>query len=129
MPPERKFIAVVDDDAAIRKSLERVLRSAGYRCETFANAEELLLVVAVCRAACIVSDINLEGMSGLELALHPKITALLLPVVLVTGSSDPMLEVPAREIGAAFLRKPFSAEQLLEVIIDTAGPPITDGES
>jgi len=128
MPPERRLIVVVDDDASVRKCLERLLRVSGYRCETFASAEELLLVIAVCRASCVICDIDLEGMTGLELALHPKITNLQLPVVLITGSPDPMLEVPAREIGAAFLRKPFTSEQLLEAIVDTAGPPIADGE-
>src|SRR6185295_15538482 len=127
MPPERKLIAVIDDDATIRKSLERLLRASGYRCESFASAEEFLLVASVCRAACVVADIGLDGMSGLELALHPKVVDLGLPVILMTGSPDPMFEIPAREIGAAFLFKPFTSEQLLEAIVDTAGAPIADG--
>jgi FixJ family two-component response regulator len=128
MPPERKLIVAIDDDASMRKCVERLLRTAGYRCESFASAEEFLLVSSLCGAACVISDINLDGMSGLELALHPKVAGLRLPIVLITGSPDPMYEIPAREIAAAFLRKPFTSEQLLEVIVDTAGPPISDGD-
>ena len=127
MPPERKLIAVIDDDATICTSLERLLRASGYRCESFASAEEFLLVASVCRAACVIADIGLDGMSGLELALHSKIVELRLPVVLMTGSPDPMFEIPAREIAAAFLSKPFTSEKLLEAIVDTAGAPIADG--
>jgi FixJ family two-component response regulator len=128
MPPERRLIAVIDDDASFRKCLERLLRATGYRCESFASAEEFLLVASLSRATCVISDIGLDGISGLELALHPKIIDLRLPVILITGSSDPMYEIPAREIGAAFLRKPFTSDQLLEALVDTVGPPIADGE-
>jgi len=124
MPPERKFIAVIDDDDSLRRALERHIRHAGYRCETFAAAEEFLLVATVCRPACIVCDVNLDGISGLELAVHPKIAALEVPIVLITGSSDPAIEIPARALGAAFLRKPFLSAELLDAIVGTVGPPI-----
>jgi len=128
MPPERKLIAVIDDDPSMRKCIERLLRASGYRCESFASAEEFLLVASVCRAACVIADIGLDGMSGLELALHPTVTSMNVPVVLITGGGDPMLEEPARVIAAAFLHKPIPPGMLLEAIVDTVGPPITDGE-
>jgi FixJ family two-component response regulator len=67
-------------------------------------------------------------MTGLELALHPTITSMNLPVVLITGSDDPLVEEPARVIAAAFLRKPIPPGKLLEAIVDTVGPPIAEGE-
>jgi len=128
MPPYRRFIAIVEDDTSVRKALERQIRAAGYRCEGFASAEDFLAVVATCKADSVISDINLPGMSGLELALHPQLTRLDLPVVFVTGSADPVVEVAAREIGAAFLRKPIVGGELLDAVVDTAGPPIADGD-
>jgi FixJ family two-component response regulator len=129
MPPERQFIAIVDDDESLRRALEFHVRAAGYRCESFGGAEEFLLVAAICRAACVVCDIQMDGMSGLDLAVHPKITSLGLPVVLMTGSIDPAIEIPARALGAAFLRKPFLSAELLDAIVGTIGPPIVDGIS
>jgi FixJ family two-component response regulator len=126
MPPYKKLIAVVEDNECVRKGLERLVRTAGYRCEGFANAEDLVAIARTCKADCVISDINLRGMSGLQLAVHPVITELKIPVVLITGSIDPKIEDSAREVGAAFLFKPILGQELLEAIIDTAGPPITD---
>ena len=128
MPPKRKLVAVIDDDPSVRKALDRQINAAGYRSHAFSCAEEFLSVAALCGAACIVCDINLGGMTGLQLALHPTITALNVPVVLITGSDDPMVEEPARTIAAAFLRKPIPPGKLLEAIVDTAGPPISEEE-
>jgi FixJ family two-component response regulator len=128
MPPSRRIIAVIDDDESVRDSLSRLLRIAGYRCEVFANAETFLSVAAITGAAAVLCDIHLGGMTGLELVLHPAITQLDLPVVLMTGSTDPLIELPARELGAAFLLKPIANDKLLETIVATAGSPIADGE-
>ena len=76
MPPKRKLVAVIDDDHSVRTALDRQISAAGYRSHAFACAEDFLKVAALCGAACIVCDIHLEGMSGLELALHPAITSL-----------------------------------------------------
>ena len=126
MPPKRKLVAVIDDDAAVRKALDRQIHAAGYRSHAFACTEEFLKVAALCGAACVICDIHLGGMTGLELALHPTITELNLPVVLISGSCDPTVEEPARLIAAAFLRKPIPPGKLLEAIVDTVGPPIAD---
>ena len=128
MSPPRKTIALVDDDASVRKALERQLHAAGYRCVSFASGEEFLTIAATLGAACLLADIHLGGMSGLELALHPKVTNLELPVVLISGCNDPKIEIAASEIGAAFLRKPITSQALLEAIVDTVGPPIADGD-
>jgi FixJ family two-component response regulator len=126
MPPERRIIAVVDDDESIRNGLCRQLRAAGYRCELFASAECFLPVAAMSRAACVLSDVHLGGMTGLELALHPVLAELKLPVLLMSGTSDPLIEIPAREIAAGFLRKPILTESLVAAIVEAIGPPIVD---
>ena len=126
MPPKRKLVAVIDDDHSVRTALDRQICAAGYRSHAFACAEDFLKVAALCGAVCVVCDIHLEGMSGLELALHPAITSLDLPVVLISGCDDPTIEEPARVIAAAFLRKPIPPGKLLEAIIDMVGPPISD---
>jgi FixJ family two-component response regulator len=126
MPPKRKLVAVIDDDHSVRTALDRQICAAGYRSHAFASAEDFLKVAALCGAACVVCDINLGGMSGLELALHPAITSMDLPVMLISGSDDPTIEEPARVIAAAFLRKPIPPGKLLEAIIDMVGPPISD---
>jgi FixJ family two-component response regulator len=128
MPPKRKLVAVIDDDASVRKALHRQINAAGYRSHAFACAEEFLKGAALCGAACVVCDIHLGGMTGLQLALHPAVMSLNLPFVLISGSDDPMVEEPARMIGAAFLRKPIPPGKLLDAIVDTVGPPIEEGE-
>jgi FixJ family two-component response regulator len=128
MPPKRQLIAVIDDDASVRKALDRQITAAGYRCHAFMNAEQFLSVAALCGAAAVVCDIHLGGMSGLDFAKHPTITGMDLPVVLISGSCDPSIEEPAGALGAAFLRKPIAAGKLLEALVDTVGPPISDSE-
>jgi FixJ family two-component response regulator len=127
MPPDRKQIAVIDDDASVRKALDRQIRAAGYRTQSFASAEEFLLA-DTSAAACVICDIHLGGMSGLELVLHPTIVSRRVPVVLISSSADPAIEVTARGLAATFLCKPIPAGKLLEAIVDTAGPPIGDVE-
>lgn len=129
MPPKRKLVAVIDDDDSVRKALDRQISAAGYRSHVFTCAEEFLAIAALCGAACIVCDVNLgAGLSGLELALHPTVTSMKLPVVLISALDDPLVEEPARVIGATFLRKPIPPGKLLEAIVDTVGPPISDEE-
>ena len=129
MPPKRKLVAVIDDDDSVRKALDRQINAAGYRSHAFSSAEDFLSVAAICGAACIVCDVNLgSGLTGLELALHPTVTSMNLPVVLISALDDPHIQEPARVIGATFLRKPIPPGKLLEAIVDTVGPPISDEE-
>jgi FixJ family two-component response regulator len=128
MPPVRKLVALIDDDPSIRTALDRQLRAAGFRCELFSSAEDFLAIATELRADCIVSDINLGGMSGLELALHPTVVKLDLPVVLITAQHDTLLEEPAQVIAAALLHKPIAPGKLLEAIIDAVGPPLQDDD-
>jgi FixJ family two-component response regulator len=126
MPPKRKLVAVIDDDPSVRKALDRQINAAGYRSHAFSCAEEFLAVAALCGAACVVCDVDLgAGLSGLELAQHPTVTSMNLPIVLISALDDPRVEEPARVIAATFLRKPIPPGKLLEAIVDTVGPPIS----
>ena len=127
MPLPRKMIAIVDDNTQLRTGVERYLQAAGFKCATFESAEAFLAVAASLGAACLLADVHLEAMSGLELAVHPTVTELKLPVVIMTGSVDPLIELSARNISVAFLRKPFGCSALLEAIVGTVGPPIAEG--
>jgi FixJ family two-component response regulator len=128
MPTPRKTIAIVDDDPAVLKAIERQLRAAGYRCVTFASGEEFVALGASTGAACLLADIHMGGMTGLQLALHPLVSELRLPVLLMSGSGDLVLEAAAREVAVAFLRKPIPCQLLLDSIVDTAGPPLADDQ-
>jgi FixJ family two-component response regulator len=127
MPPmivHRTTIAIVDDDHSVRKALSRQLSVAGYHCESFESAEDLLFCLATLEPQGVLSDIHLGGMNGLQLATHPEVTRRQLPVVLMTALPDPMFEEPARQVAAGFLVKPISGEDLLSAIVDKIGPPL-----
>jgi len=126
MPLERRIIAVVDDDESMRKALSRQLRAAGYRCESFASAEDLLFCLSSVIPDGVLSDIQLGEMSGLQLAVHPEVTRRRLPVVLMTALSDPMFVDAARDVAAAFLVKPICADDLLDAITGIVGPPLVE---
>jgi FixJ family two-component response regulator len=128
MPPSRQTIAIVDDEAPLRQCIERLVLVAGYRCRSFASAEEFLAAAANLGAACLLADVHMTGMSGLQLAQHPTVIDLKLPVLIMSGSVDPQIEVRAREVAVAFLRKPFIGNELLEAIVDTVGPPIVESQ-
>jgi FixJ family two-component response regulator len=120
------MIAVVDDDESLRKALSRQLRAAGYRCEAFSSAEDLLFCLSTLVPDGVLSDIHLGAMSGLELATHPEVTRRKLPVMLMTGLLDPMYLESARELAAAFLPKPICADDLLDAITGVVGPPLVE---
>jgi FixJ family two-component response regulator len=110
-------IFVVDDDPSVRRGLERLLRSAGYRAETFASAREFLQRADPAAGACLVLDVRMPGQGGLELSEvlaagnHP------IPVIFITGHGDIPMAVRAIKAGAVdFLTKPFDDETLLEAV-------------
>jgi len=110
-------ICVVDDDDAVRDSLALLLEAAGLRVEAFAAAAALLARCRDERPACVVTDVRMPEMDGLELQrrlaeLHPQ-----LPVIIITGHADVPLAVQAMKAGAAdFIEKPFSDEVILASI-------------
>jgi FixJ family two-component response regulator len=116
------LVAVVEDDPSMRRSLQRLLAAHGFAVETFASAEAFLGDLPVCRSACALFDIDLPGMSGLE--LHHRINAAgaTLPVIFITALDDDVLEQAAIGSGCvAYIRKPFAAERLITAIENALG--------
>jgi FixJ family two-component response regulator len=115
--PTKNLIAVVDDDLEMLEALELALLSAGYHTELFASAENFLAAAQKLDAGCIVIDIQLGGMSGLDLVRALCAAGFAVPVVLITGSPEALYRRQAIELGcAAFLLKPFSTDQLIEAV-------------
>ena len=107
------IIAIVDDDASIRRSLLRVVQSAGYQAETFASAREFLEWLPRNQAACLVLDVHLtDEMNGFDLQER-----LAVPIVFITAHDDlPTLERIGKSGAAGHLRKPFDASTVLDAI-------------
>ena len=108
-------VLVVDDDPSVRRSLERLVKSAGWAVRTFASAEELLREdLPPVDRACLIADVHLGNMSGLELQAALNTRAPHLPVILTSGLDNPELELEACHLGTVtFLRKPFEPAALL----------------
>lgn len=113
---QHQSIVVVEDDAGMIKAIERLLRAAGFQPVSFASAEELLQTEAVDSAACLVLDIHLPGLSGLELGRRLVMSARPKPVFFITGQDEASLRDEARRLGCAYFHKPFEGEALLEAI-------------
>jgi len=110
-------LAVVDDDASVREALRALLRSAGFAVETFASAEDFLRLGESSGFDCLVLDVRMPGMSGLELQEHLAASGSRIPVLFMSAHADASL--PARAGGGAavrLLQKPFSDDELLEAI-------------
>jgi FixJ family two-component response regulator len=119
---EQKAIAVIDDDLGILVSLELVLSSCGYHAALFASAEEFLNAASTLEASCLIVDIQLGDISGVELVRTLYSQGCELPVIFITGSRDELHQRQAMELGcAAFLLKPFSAEGLIEAVRKAIG--------
>src|SRR5512136_493058 len=115
-------VAVVDDDESIRRALYRLLRSAGLAVATFASAHEFLEAVRRQVFACLVLDVYMGRMSGLDLAERLASEGQLLPIVLITAHDDERIRERAHRIGvSAYLRKPVDAQILLDAVRRAAG--------
>jgi FixJ family two-component response regulator len=111
------LVFVVDDDASIREALSSLIRSAGLRVATFSSAKEFLQSDKPNVPACLVLDVRLPGMSGLELQLELAALHYEIPVIFITGHGDIPMSVMAMKAGAVeFLSKPFRDEDLLDAI-------------
>ena len=116
-------ILIVEDDDSLRPALERLLNAAGWRTVTYASAEALLADAAAGDAACVVCDLRLPAMSGLDLLTEWRERGGRPPVILITAHDAPALgEAAARGGAAAYLVKPFRGTALLEAIHAVAEP-------
>ena len=110
-------IYVIDDDVSVRKSLSLLLRSAGYGVETFVSAEEFLSKAALDSIGCIILDVKMRGMSGLDMQEQLGRNDQYMPIIFITGHGDIPMSVQAVKKGAIdFLTKPFDDTQLLSLI-------------
>jgi FixJ family two-component response regulator len=110
-------VFIVDDDASVRKSLERLVRSVGLRGETFASAPEFLQRAAADGPSCLVLDVRMPGVSGLALQERLAAAGHRIPIIFITGHGDITMSVRAMKAGAVdFLPKPFNDQDLLETI-------------
>jgi FixJ family two-component response regulator len=117
MSIRRQVVAVIDDDPAMRKAIERLLDAKGFDVEAFASAEAFLAGAAASEATCLVLDIHLGGMSGIELRRRLAASGSGLPVVFITALDDEATRKEAMEAGCvAFLRKPFLSHLLIDAI-------------
>ncbi len=110
-------VFVVDDDASVRGALARLLHSAGYQTETFASAEGFLAQSRFDAPGCILLDVRMPGLNGLELQQALAAANRQLPIVFITGHGDVPMSVRAMKAGAEdFLPKPFDDEELLKAV-------------
>lgn len=115
--PDRLEIYVVDDDEAVRKSLNFMLRAAGFLVRTYDSAADFLADAKDLGPGCLLTDVRMPDMDGLELLRRMKAQGLAFPVVVMTGHGDVPLAVEAMKLGAAdFIEKPFSDEVLLAAL-------------
>jgi len=114
---EPPLVAIVDDDASVRKSTGRLIRSFGYRAEAFASGKEFLSAPLAARTACLVLDVRMPDMDGLEVQRQLTARHLHVPVVFISGRASDEEERRARSAGAIdFLRKPIATATLLQVL-------------
>lgn len=110
-------VFVVDDDVSVRESLELLILSAGWEPQTFESAERFLARPHVPKPSCLILDIAMPGLDGLELQKRVSAARADLPIIFVTGRGDVPMTVQAMKCGAAeFLTKPFNAEVLLNAL-------------
>ena len=107
----------MDDDSSLRESTQLLLRSAGYRGEVFASAREFLDSPRIDETACLMLDVRMPGMDGLELQRFLNEAQRLIPIIFITAHATETAEQRARKAGAVdFLRKPLNDERLLSAI-------------
>jgi FixJ family two-component response regulator len=115
--PNRNLVYVVDDDAAVLRAIERLLRRHGYDSVLFPSVEVFESHADFERAICIVLDINLNDGSGIELRDRLNAAGISVPVIFITGNNNPIARAAALQSGCiAYLEKPFSTKSLMEPI-------------
>ena len=112
-----KMVAIVDDDDLMRGALQGMLKSVGLRSQAFASAEEFLTSGQQNHTACLIADVRMPGMSGLELQAELNDEQRRIPTIFITAHGDEKMRMRALKAGAVeFLAKPFDDEALLESV-------------
>jgi len=116
-PTLNSTVFIIDDDASVRKSLSRLLRSAGYTTETFASAEEFLGREHFNGIGCLLLDVQMPGLSGMDLQKELNTADYHMPIIFITGHGNIHMSVEAMKKGAVdFLTKPFDDKELLQAV-------------
>ena len=110
-------ISVIDDDASIRTATNNLLSSHGYLVDTFASAEEFLQSARLNESSCVIADVQMAAMSGLDLLTHMRALGHQVPFIFITAFPDKGVRTRALKVGAiCFLAKPFAAPVLIDCI-------------
>jgi len=126
--PADRHVYIVDDDEAVRDSLSVLLEALGYRVRTFSLAQEFLDAAPALPTGCLIADIRMPGMDGLELQRRLNEHSLEFPMIVITGHGDVPLAVRAMKAGALdFIEKPFAAQVIVNSV-ETALARLTAGE-
>ena len=113
------LISIVDDDDSVRQALKSLIDSVGFRAEVFGSGEEFLSSRAVLKTDCLIADVRMPGMSGLELQELLNAAHLAIPIVFISAHDDGEARTRGLRAGAiAFLQKPFSEDSLLGAITE-----------
>ena len=117
IPINNKVVAIVDDDAPVRVALEGLLKSAGLTARAFESAETFIDSGQQSQVACLIADIRMPGMSGLELQAKLNAEHCRIPIIFITAHGDAQMRMQALRAGAVeFLAKPFNDEALLDTV-------------
>ena len=123
MTIRRKVVAIIDDDRAILDAVARLVAALGYRTEVYTSGEEFIDAASQSEAGCLLVDIQLGDLSGVELARHLSAMGLTFPVIFMTGLQDETVRKQATEFGCvAYLLKPFRTDHLVNALAEAIGP-------
>lgn len=118
-----KIVAVIDDDSNVRVAIVALVRSLGYEARGFASAQDYLESDLCGSAGCLITDVQMPGLSGLDLQARLVAESRACPVVFITAFPEARVEAKAHALGAiAFLSKPFDAEVMVQCIEQALGP-------
>lgn len=110
-------ISVIDDDASVRTATNNLLSSHGYLIQTFASADDFLRSARVDDSSCVIADVQMPGMSGLDLLSHVRAQGYTVPFIFITAFPEESVQIRALEAGAiCFLAKPFAGPVLIDCI-------------
>jgi two-component system response regulator FixJ len=129
MPSDAAMVHVVDDDEAMRQSMAFLLRTANIQVQTYETATDFLNALSQTKPGCVVTDVRMPGMSGIELLQRLRNLKVSMPVIVITGHGDVPLAVEAMKGGAVdFIEKPFDDEVLLGAVRAALSANATDSE-
>ena len=122
MSIRRKVVAILDDDRSIRDGVATLVAALGYRTEVYSSGEEFIDAAIKSEAGCLLVDIQLGDLSGVELVRHLLAMGFTFPVIFMTGSQDELVRKQATELGCvAYLLKPLPRNQLVDAITEAIG--------